>query len=617
MTSPRLYLGILAGLIAATAAIGGWAYAGGNHTAALWIAVAGNAIVSAWLLYGLFAFRSTPWVAWIGRVVAATLAAQAVAAGLWALGFDGGMRLVVGAWAMGAVFYVGLVGLRWLLGRNTPVLAVARTALDEAIRQKAGLVFVCLALVLIPMLPLILSDTRLSYRVSNFLRYSTFVTGTLLSVMTLVLAARTVTRELDDRIAFTTLSKPLPRWQYLLGKWVGLMGLNALLIAVAGVGIYAFTAVLTANVPRDAMDRLDADAVTQQILVARVSTNPTMESEQAFSAALSARLADLQARDPGTFGEPGTSGSDLPDEVASQVVTEVLNKWLSVPYRGRGTYRFDGLLEAKERGGTVQLRLKPEARGAAPPDRKVQLGFRVNGRPYRNPQTVNGGVPRLAEDRYHVLEIPSEEIADDGSLLIEIENGGPGTQLGGMDQPTIAFNAADGLEVFYPVGGFAQNLTAALALVWIKLGFLTALGIAAATFLGFPVAVLLCGILYAAASASGYLGESLASYAAFPTDNLPLWRQAIGFFELLWAKLSTGEFGDAIRAVIRLFGQSVLFVAPDLSAYATTSLLADGRAVTWRLLAGGLFWVGIVWSGAVFLLGVLFFQRREIAQVTV
>lgn len=617
MTSPRPYLGILAALIAATAAVGGWAWAGGDAAAALWVAIGGNAAVTAWLLYGLFAFRSTPWVAWIGRVVAATLAAQAVAAGLWALGFDGGARLVVGAWAMGAVFYAGLVGLRWALGRNAPVLAVARTALDEAIRQKAGLVFVCLALVLIPMLPLILSDTRLSYRVSNFLRYATFATGTLLSVMTLVLAARTVTRELDDRVAFTTLSKPLPRWQYLLGKWVGLMGLNALLLAVAGVGIYAFTAVLTADVERDAMDRLDADAVTKQILVARVSTSPTMESEQAFSAALGARLGDLQARDPATFGEPGTPGSELPEEVGAQVVTEVLNRWLSVPYRGRGVYRFGGLSDAKERGGTVQLRLKPESRGAPPPDRKVQLGFRVNGRPYRNPQTVTGAVPRLADDRYHVLEIPTEEIADDGTLLIEIENGGPGTRLGGRDQPTVAFNPADGLEVFYPVGGFAQNLAASLALVWVKLGFLTALGVAAATFLGFPVAVLFCGILYAAASASGYLGESLASYAAFPTEDLPLWRRAVGFFELLYAKLSAGELGDAARAVVRLFGQSVLFVAPDLSAYATTTLLADGRAVTWRLLAGGLFWVGVVWSGAVFLLGVLFFQRREIAQVTV
>ena len=617
MTSPRLYIGILVGLVALFGVLAGWAYAGGNVGAATWLGIGGNAVVSAWLLYGLFAFRGVPWVAWLGRGVAVTLAVQAVAAALWALGFPGGMRLVIGAWAMGAVFYLGLVLLRLALSPGVHVLAVARTALDEAIRQKAGLVFVCLALVLIPMLPLILSDTRLSYRVSNFLRYATFVTGTLLSVMTLILAARTVTRELDDRIAFTTLSKPLPRWKYLLGKWTGLMGLNLLLVAVAGVGIYAFTMVLTTDVRNDAMDRLDADAVTGQILVARVSAAPQMESEQMFNQALSARLQELQARDPDTFGEPGTGGADLEPGVSGQVVAEVLSKWLAVPYRGEGTYRFEGLEDARERGGTVQLRLKPESRGAAPPDRKVQLNFRVNGRPYRNPQTIGGVVPRLADDRYHVLEVPVEEIDEAGGLTVTVINGGPGSNLGGMDQPTVAFNPTDGLQVFYRVGSFGQNLVAAMALLWIKLGFLTALGVAAATFLGFPVAVLFCGIVYIAASASGYLGESLSSYAAFPNDGLPVWRQAIGFFELLFAKLSEGEVVDALKAVIRLLGQTVLVFVPSFSGYNPTPLLADGQAITWRLLASALFWVGLVWSGVVFGLGCLFFQRREIAQVTV
>lgn len=617
MISPRPYLGLLAGLVAIPVAIGGWAYAGEHTSAAMWIAVAGNVVVSAWLLFGLFVFRQISWVGWLGRAVAATLVVQLIAASLWALDFQGGMRLVLGAWAMAAVFYVGLVLLRLAFGPGASILAVARTTLDEAIRQKAGLVFVCLALVLIPMLPLILSDTRLSYRVSNFLRYASFVTGTLLSIMTLVLAARTVTRELDDRIAFTTLSKPLPRWKYLLGKWTGIMGLNLLLVAVSGVGIYAFTLVLTTDVNRDAMDRLDADAVTGQILVARVSTSPLMESEEAFDTALRTRLDELQARDPAMFGERGTSENDLASGVLSQVVAEVLSRWLAVPYRGQGNYRFEGLGDAVDRGGTVQLRLKPESRGNVPPDQKLQLNFRINGRPYFNPQTVTGGVPRLADDRYHVLQVPVEEIAADGSLLVTIINGGPGSNLGGMDQPTVAFNPADGLQVFYRVGGFGQNLGAAMILLWIKLGFLAALGVSAATFLGFPVAVLFCGIVFVAASASGYLGESLSSYAAFPTAGLPFWRQAIGFFELLFSKIQAGDVEGGLKAIIRLLGQTVLAFVPSLSTYNPTPLLAEGQAITWRLLGGAFFWLGLVWSGMVFGLGCLFFHRREIAQVTV
>ncbi len=55
---------------------------------------------------------------------------------------------------------------------------------------------------------------------------------------------RTVSSELDEKQAFLTLTKPVSRAGYLAGKWLGIMGLNVLLLAVSGVGVFAFVKVL-------------------------------------------------------------------------------------------------------------------------------------------------------------------------------------------------------------------------------------------------------------------------------------------------------------------------------------------------------------------------------------
>ncbi len=89
--------------------------------------------------------------------------------------------------------------------------------------------------------------------------------------------------------------------------------------------------------------------------------------------------------------------------------------------------------------------------------------------------------------------------------------------------PPSTFAPGEGLEIFYRVGGFGSNLTKALGVLWVRLGFLAALGLAAATFLSFPVACLFCFLMFFAAVGSEYLSESLSSYASIPRDEVGWW----------------------------------------------------------------------------------------------
>lgn len=617
------WLGILGGLVALSAGLVVLLSAQGHDAAAHAVLVTGNALVSTWVVWGLIVWHAVPWVAWVTRVLVLTLVAQLLASLCYALGMTGAAMLVVGAWGMGVAFYIGLSLLRLALVGGHPVLGVARTMLDEAIRQKVGLIFVVILVVLVPMLPLILSDSRLEYRVSNFLRYSMFVTGMLLSVMTILLAARSLATDMDSKVSYTTLVKPVPRWQYLLGKWLGIMMLNAVLLAVAGVGIYTFTRVLTRDVQRDAMDVLDAAAVTEQVLTARVGVVPSEAQPGELRALVEARLDQLRKNlrpsdlDYDVYFSPATGQAvpfdALPESVRIELQNAAVSDWLSIPDRGSKTYRFTGLEDAASYTDLVQLRFKPEARGSAPPDKKVQLFFRVNGREYRNPATVNGMVPRLAEDRFHVLYIPTEVIGEDGVLELEVFSGGRGAP----PQPSISFNPADGLQVLYRVGGFETNLVKALAMLWVRLMFLAMLGLAAATFLGFPVACMLCGLVFVAAAGSAYLAESLKQYGSFPKDSLPMWQQVLGFFDVVQTKIGEGKYYDAFKAVIRLIGELFTAMVPSLGDYNPAPMLADGRAITLGALGSAAAKVGGLWTGVLGLVAAAIFHRREVAEVTV
>ncbi|MEM1446523.1 MAG: ABC transporter permease subunit [Planctomycetota bacterium] len=618
-----VYLGVLLGLLLLVGALAGFLFGTDQTTAARWIVVVGNVLISAWLVWGLWVWRDVPWVAWLSRLLILGLTTQLLASSAFAMGLPGLGAMALGAGGMGLAFMLGLALLKFLFNIGHPILGVARTILDEAIRQRIGLIFVVILVVFVPLLPLILSDTRLEYRVSNFLRYSMFITALVLSLMTILLCARSVAREMESKVAFTTLTKPIARWEYLVGKWVGVTGLNAVLLAVAGIGIYAFTLSI-AQTP--AQDRLDAAAVQDSVLTARVSVRPDEVGEGQILGSLEERLDLLRLQEPELYTrvDPLTGErrpialENLPPELSQPLQAQVISEWLSIPPRSSKTYRFSGLGDAASYGDFLQLRFKPEARGAAPPDRRLQLWFRANGRelPFileQGGEVVESLMPRVAEDKFALIRIPADAVSAGGTIDLEIFNGGRGAPA----QGTVTFNPADGMEMLYNVGGFEANLAKGLGLLWFRLMFLAMLGIASATFLGFPTACLLCGMVFVAAVGAGYLNESLDQYGAFAAEDLNWWQTVVGVVITFVNKLSEGEFWEAFEVIIRTIGELFTFIVPDLSEYNPTPLIADGKAVTWSLLGGGFVWVGAVWTGLLGLLAAWMFGRREVAKVTV
>jgi len=605
----KTWLGVWLAIMLAVAGGAAILWLQGATTMARVTAGAANVLSMLWLFYGLWTWRHIQWVARVSWLVILTVVTGLFVQLAIDMGWTGAAIAAVGAYGMGVGFVIGLLLIRLLLSPAWPVCAVARTLIDEAIRMKVAVVFIVALVLLVPVLPLTMdAEQMLKYRIQTFLAWSTMATAVLLGLMTIFLSVGTITNEVQKRQIFLTMTKPIGRGRYLVGKWLGIALLNLLLVAVCGGGIYVFTMMLAQQQPRS---RDDFRAVHEQVLVARRAVDPAPSEGVSLQDKARQRLSELQQRSPSEWGAPGTTMSELPGGKQQELFRTIDTQWMTIEPRETHRYVFHGLDAARQRGGTVQLRLEPKTGGGSSMGGFVYLDMRVNGRP---PVWLlnNSRYVKLSQDTYHVLEIPAQAVNENGNLPITLRN----PPINGRAQGSINFNLEDGLQVMHVVSSFEANLIRSMVLIWAHLCFLGMLGLAAGTFLGFPTGCLLSLMVYFVGTLSGYLQESLEYYASSPIDELTTWQTLLWLPREIGVQLGDGNVWEAVKLVIKYIGEGVMLLLPSMSQYDPTPMLSEGLVVDSATIGWGLFFMA-VWTLAVALIGWLIFRSRELARVTV
>lgn len=128
------------------------------------------------------------------------------------------------------------------------VLSIARTTLGEAIRRRVLLVILLIALLLLVIAP---GMNGLTARQSQTVLLSLILGVLQLSsaVIAIVLTVYMIPNEVERRTIYTILSKPVLRWQFLLGKYLGaISALGLMIMLMTGTMIAVFAAFQGPNV---------------------------------------------------------------------------------------------------------------------------------------------------------------------------------------------------------------------------------------------------------------------------------------------------------------------------------------------------------------------------------
>ena len=265
----------------------------------------------------------------------------------------------------------------------------------------------------------------------------------------------------------------------------------------------------------------------------------------------------------------------------------------------------------------LQLRFKPQI-SQRPIGERVLLAFQINGRPYA---TQDGQqIHSYARDNYHVVNVPAGLIDQRGTLELHIANITEAQDLdpdGSRPEVTVSFAPGEGLEILVTAGSFEGNLLRSALIIWAGLCFLAMMGLAAGTFLGFPVACMLSLLVFVTTVLSGYVDDSIFYFGQFPdTYDTPF--ELVG---VIWTRFAdnvgTGKYWEAAKIPIGLVGKAFVTIVPSFSDHNPIPLLTDGRIVGVPRLTAAWLRVGLFSTAICWMIAWLVFRGRELARVTV
>lgn len=465
------------------------------------------------------------------------------------------------------------------------IWAVARQMIAEGIRMKIALVFVLLIAMVVLGLPFsITGDASLTGAVQSFMTYGFASTGLLLGMLTIFLS-RSISDDMTGHHIYLVATKPIARWEYVVGKWLGITTLNAAFLASAGLAIYGMVHYIKRNHP-PIEPQYDALELENEVLVARHSGKMTIpdfteDAELEFDTNLE-----------------GGMYTDRPNfdvaEEKRRLAAKYEARWRVVGPTNHRTFDYENILVDRSPENYIQLRYKAEV-SQYPPDEIFRAVWQF-GDPFKGTPVYNIKVRHMV-GRYHTIRVPADAVAVDHTLKVKFANANLFP-----DEPTypnvIEFRASDPVEILFTVGSFEGNLFRLLVIMYCKLIFLAAVSVLAVTVFSFPVACLVSFTIYVLAGMRGFLVDALDMASA---DNVSMFT-------------SVKEF--IVQSIIMVFN-AIYWVIPDFSRFDAVEDFVNGRNVSLVWVLQAVTELALLKTLIVLGLAILLFHRRELAEVSV
>ncbi|MDB6029531.1 MAG: hypothetical protein JWM68_5754 [Verrucomicrobiales bacterium] len=453
------------------------------------------------------------------------------------------------------------------------VFAIVWLTFKAAFRYRLFWVLTVILLGSVIALPVLIKDDGTAHGFTQILlTYTIGIITTLLGFATLWISCGTLARDIEEAQIQMVVTKPIARWQIWIGKWIGLVLLNALLLAVAGSSVYFMLQWRSKRLPA-----AEQQILRNEIFVARGSLKePIQDITPMVDAELKTRVEESRAT---TLNIPVLRKKIEEEIKAGQQV-------IGPNYARRWVIDL-GLKKNSLRDQPLYLRIKfqsPESKpmGDAPTYRTVWIIG-----PPDSPHQAQADVPSVAAGSFHEFPIPPNLWDESGKLTVEFRN---------YNKTALLFPLDEGFEVLYRESGFALNFFRGLAIILCWLALLSAIGLCAASFLSFPVAAFFSLAVLAIGLSTGTLSKVVED------------KSLTGFDE---AKPVVMTILDKIGVP---FFQALLQLVNLVQQFSPLDALSSGRSITWDQL--GLAVVQIVFLiGGIFAgVGIFIFSRRELAR---
>jgi hypothetical protein len=455
------------------------------------------------------------------------------------------------------------------------VRAVICLTWKAAFRFRLFLVITILLLLAVVGLPIMLKDDGTARGFTQILlAYTLSAITVLLGFFTLWLSCGTLARDIEECQIQVVATKPIARWQIWIGKWLGILSLNAVLLALSGGCVYGLLQWRATKLPV-----AEQEVLRNEVLVARSSVKPPDVQEKIESDARDI-LKERLSKTPVTR-------ADLP-EVQKQITEQVKSDYQIVPPGYTKTWEINFGMKAKSAGSRpLQLRIKFNSADKSPSG-TFDAYWRV-GVPQKTKLWGNSEPMSMAPDTFHEFAIPPGLLDENGVLTVSFAN---------FNNTALLFPLDDGMEVLYRDGGFGMNFARGLAIIFCWMAVLAAIGLASASFLSFPVAAFLSlTILVIATIFYGTLAN-VVSEGSIDSSAQGAIKWVVTILD--WVIV------PVFRVMLNIINLAKNFSPIDS--------LSSGRSITWGQLGLAFTQIVLLLGGIFAVFGIAVFNRRELAK---
>jgi len=443
--------------------------------------------------------------------------------------------------------------------------------------MKIAVTFTALLLVLLPVMSLVMvGDGTIKGRLQVFVSYGLSLTAFLLCFLTIVVSVYSLSSDFKQKQLYTVLTKPIRRFELIAGKLLGVIILDMALLVFFSAIIY----VITIFTPRFlGADDAEKTMLNNEFFTARAALVPP-EADVTEEVELLYKKLETTQQLPDEVRDSKSARVNYKEALARRIK---LSRRAAAP--GQELVWELNSIRPLDANQSLFIRFKYDV-SVNPPDLKVRSRWLVG-----DIRQLRYGQAPVTEiyffDRedlirsFYEIEVPADSVAEDGYLAVAFLN------IPQLNNTVVIFPPKDGLEILYKADTFTANFVRAVLLIMLRLIFLACLGTMAASYLSFPVAILLCLVIFFTGTISGFVIES---------------------FDSLGGTLSS-IYAYTVKPLVRLL--------PQFDRYSAGKFLVTGRLLSWSLLARVAAVLVGVKSLLLMLIAMLIFSRREVAKAVV
>lgn len=452
------------------------------------------------------------------------------------------------------------------------VWAVARNTIAQGLRMKLAVIVVLLLAILLPLMGVVMiGDGTLKGKLQTFVSYGLSLTSLLLCLLTIAVSTHTLTSDIKRRQMYLVITKPVKRFEVVCGKLLGVVVLVTFLLGIFSLIIYS----LTVSIPRIAKaDEAQLKKVNEEFFTSRETLSDPIDEEKIRQQAI-AEFKRLK------------ENRQLPDGMSNKRVMSEL----TAKYRGMETnvtigssrrWVFENIKKI-DRDETIFIQYKFGVAVPRPDDKVYAIWTIGDDRPQNiDPSTRKTDIYMAQRiDGVRVVQefqVPADAVSEDGYVSVIFDNP--------VENQTTVI--PQDVKVLYRSGTFTANFVRSVLVILARLIFLAALGVSFSTWLSFPVAILICVVVFFAGTVNGFIVESL------------------------------GGLSVVAEIFYSLTIKPILWFLPQFDGeFSPTPYIVSGESIGWLFLVRIFTETVFLKATLLTLFGIFVFHKKEIARITV